>query len=197
MVINKLQFIVVVIKSVIFYVTGLFKLEDMKREIVEVPNPILRMKSEPVREINREVLRLVEDMKDTLKIQSDPGGAGLSAPQIGVNLRVAVVSKDVEQQNTSGAENVGSKESVMVLINPVILDASERKQHIMEGCLSVPGKWGLVPRARKIKIETLTPEGKRVKFRAKGLLACVIQHEIDHLDGILFMDKVEGGLEES
>lgn len=167
-------------------------LGDMKREIFEVPNPILRMKSESVREINREILRLVEDLKDTLKVQKDPGGAGLSAPQVGVSLRVAVVSKDVGWESSPDAKKAVDEDSVVVLINPVISEASKRKQHVMEGCLSVPGKWGLVPRARTIKVEALTPEGEKLKFRSKGLLACVIQHEIDHLDGVLFTDKAEG-----
>lgn len=156
-----------------------------------VSNPILRIKSVPVRGINREVLRLVEDLKDTLKVQKDPGGAGLSAPQIGVNLRVAVVSESIGWRSESGAPDASIKEP-LVLVNPVILESSKRDQHTMEGCLSVPGKWGLVSRPRTIKVETLTPEGSKVKFRAKGLFACVIQHEIDHLDGILFIDKVEG-----
>ena len=107
-------------------------------------------------------------------------GVGLAAPQVGVRKRIAVV-------------DVG--EGPIVLINPVVV-SSEGEQTGNEGCLSVPGKCGIVTRPMKVKVKTMTPEMTYEEIEGEGLLARAMLHEMDHLDGILYIDKVEGDLQD-
>ncbi len=144
--------------------------------IIADPNPVLRQKAQ---EINlakiksEEIRRLISDMKETV---GPVGGIGLAAPQIGLSVRIIVINLEDKK---------------MALINPVITRFSWRKEISEEGCLSVPGKFGLVKRSKVIKIKAFNEDGKEIKFKAKGLFARVIQHEIDHLDGILFIDRTK------
>lgn len=122
---------------------------------------------------------LIQDMKDTLKEQ---GGIGLAAPQIGVGRRIILVCKG------------GKPDGLMqAFINPE-LELIVGRQMGIEGCLSVPGKLGEVERAFKVRIKALSPNGKQLKYTASGLEAACIQHEIDHLDGVLFTSKVKGDI---
>jgi len=120
-----------------------------------------------------EIKKLVEDMIATMK---DAKGLGLAAPQVGKSLRL--FTADVEDK-------------VYVFINPEIKDLSKDKSSFEEGCLSVQKIWGSVIRPKKLTIKALDENGKPVKIRAKGLLARVIQHEVDHVNGALFIDKAE------
>ena len=144
--------------------------------LVIYPSPVLRNKT---REIGIEELQqpkiqqLILDMKKTM-LESD--GIGLAAIQVGENIRLAVI-------NTS--------DGVLALVNPIIISKSFRKSIGDEGCLSVPGVFGLVKRPIKIRIQAIDSKGKEVKFTAAGMFARVIQHEVDHLDGILFIDRVK------
>ncbi|MGB9848155.1 MAG: peptide deformylase [Minisyncoccia bacterium] len=117
--------------------------------------------------------KLIEKMKVIMK-KSD--GVGLAANQIGVDLQIAIV----EYQNKS-----------YTLINPKIIKLSKKMELGEEGCLSVPGCIGVVPRAKKIVVETFDKDGKKIKIKEKDMLARIIQHEIDHLNGILFVDKAK------
>ncbi len=143
--------------------------------IITEPNPILRQKAQEI-EINkiksREIQRLISDMEETV---GPAGGIGLAAPQIGLSVRLIVINFD---------------NKLTTLINPKIIKFSWRKEIGEEGCLSVPGKFGYVKRSKVIKVAAFNKTGKKIEFKAKGLFARVIQHEIDHLDGILFVDKV-------
>lgn len=142
------------------------------REVIHIGNPVLRKKAKKVEKITPLILQLIEDMAETMY---DEPGIGLAAPQVGVSKRVIVV-------------DVG--DGLFKLINPKITSA-EGTEIDTEGCLSVPGKIGEVERYAKIGIKAMDPEGKIVRLEAEGLFARCLQHEIDHLDGILFVDKAE------
>ena len=143
-------------------------------KIVQESDPILRKKAGAVKNPeNPEVKKLIIEMITTMKHAS---GIGLAAPQVGYSLRLFTV-------------NVESK--IYVFINPEIKDVSLEKIPFEEGCLSVPKIWGPVVRPKKLTIKALDETGEPIKIRAKGLLARVIQHEMDHLNGILFIDKAE------
>lgn len=141
------------------------------RNIRKDGDEILRKHSREVDVINDKILTLLEDMKDTL-YKAD--GVGLAAPQVGVLKRVVVI-------------DVG--EGLLQLINPVIKSQSGQQCNV-EGCLSIPGVWGEVNRPANVVVEALNEKGEKITINAEGLLAIALCHEIDHLDGILFKDKV-------
>lgn len=141
-------------------------------QILVVPDTVLREKAKPVTRINQGVLRLLENMKDSLY---DADGVGLAAPQIGVSRRVIVF-------------DVG--EGLVELINPEIIQ-QEGEQVGVEACLSIPNTRGRVKRANRVVVEALNRRGDKVRIEGEGLTARVLQHEIDHLDGILFTDRAE------
>ena len=147
------------------------------RQIREIGDDILRKKSRPFDEVNDKARELLQDLYDTLKTTED--GVGLATPQVGILRRAIVVDLSMEEENPQGP---------FKLINPVIVKQSGT-QVCREGCLSVPGKLGDVERPLKVTVEALDENGKKVKIKAEGLLAVVLSHEIDHLDGILFVDK--------
>lgn len=142
------------------------------RDIVPFGEPVLRKVAKPVTEINSRIVNLLDDMKDTLE---DAGGAGLAAPQVGILRRVIVMK----------IEGIYYE-----LINPEFLEQSG-EQNGYEGCLSLPGYIGVVKRYNYVKISTLTRDGKTVELEAEGFLARCIQHEIDHLNGVLYIDHVQ------
>jgi peptide deformylase len=154
-------------------------------DIVTIPAESLRKKSLPIEEITTEIRKFIDDMVETL--DSKPG-LGLAAPQVGRNIR-AVIIESKETRDEDG-NIVYEKIPLMVLINPAITHYSRDKIEMDEGCFSVPNKYGPVTRPKKIKFEAINIDGKKVKGSASGLVARIIQHEIDHLDGILFIDKV-------
>lgn len=145
------------------------------REIRLSTDDILRKKSKDVTDINEKILTLLDDMADTMY---DANGVGLAAPQIGILRRVVVI-------------DIG--EGIIELINPVILETSG-EQFGEEGCLSVPGKIGDVRRPNYCKVKALNRDGKEIIIEGEQLLARALCHEIDHLDGSLYIDKVEGNL---
>ncbi|RJQ14027.1 peptide deformylase [Candidatus Parcubacteria bacterium] len=147
------------------------------KPIVKNPNPVLRQKAKlvPPKKISEEEFtEIIGNMKSTLN--ATPNGIGLAAPQIGHSWRIFIV-KIPEYEG--------------VFINPEIMDIGKRTTLLEEGCLSVTDTYGPVARPKTIKIKALNEQGLPFKVRAKGLLARVIQHEIDHLDGTLFIDKAE------
>ncbi len=146
----------------------------MKRQVVTEESPQLRQKSEPVVEVTKAIKKLVKEMFATMYASN---GIGLAAPQIGENIRVIVI--DVQKR---GAKKIA-------LINPEIL-SREGSVESEEGCLSCPGINGKVTRSARVKVQGLDPDGKEVLYEADGLLAVCLQHEIDHLDGVLFVDRM-------
>jgi len=140
------------------------------RYIVKHPDPILREMARPVKSVTPQVIRLLDDLIETMR---HADGVGLAAPQVGISRRLAVV-------------DVG--DGLVDLINPEILEATGEEVGV-EGCLSIPGVYGEVRRAARVRVRTWTRTGESVEFEAEGLKARAIQHEIDHLDGILFIDR--------
>ncbi|MFL6558438.1 MAG: peptide deformylase [Bacillus sp. (in: firmicutes)] len=148
-------------------------------KVVNYPAVILEQKCKPVVKFDRKLAKILDDMYDTM-IEYD--GVGLAAPQIGLDARIAIVDIDNE---------LGTIE----MINPVILETSG-EQTGPEGCLSFPGLYGDVTRPNFVKIEAFDRKGRKYTLEAEEFLARAIQHEIDHLDGILFTTKVTRYLEE-
>jgi peptide deformylase len=139
--------------------------------IVHYPNPVLAKKSKAVRTVDAEIKKLVKDMLETMY---KAPGVGLAAPQVGRSIRLIVL-------------DIG--EGPIALINPKIL-SKHGKQTRIEGCLSLPGIEATVERASNATVTGLNEKGKQVTYEAEGLLATVFQHEIDHLDGIVCIDRV-------
>ena len=135
---------------------------------------ILRKKARVVEKVDGRILTLLEDMAETMY---DANGAGLAAPQVGVLRRVIVIDDGT---------------GLIKLINPVIVKAIGEQQEI-EGCLSIPGIYGLVKRSEKVIVRALNEQGQSVELEGSGLLAQAFCHEIDHLNGILFIDKIIPG----
>lgn len=160
-----------------------------KLEILCIPKDekTLRNKSEPILAIDKNTKKLISDMLETLRTSERPG-VGLAAPQVGHNVRLVVIESD--GWNNDKGELVGVIPK-MILINPVITKFSEEKEERFEGCLSVPEYNGYVNRPKKIKVTALNENGGPVSLKASGFLSRVLQHEIDHLDGILFIDRIQ------
>ena len=161
------------------------------RTILTEPNPILRRRSHEVETAaiaTPEVQNAIADLKATLAVSED--GIGIAAPQIGMPLRIFVVSEEAKFVESDVAPPKDKKWEYYVYINPLVAKFSQKKVEAVEGCLSVPGKYGVVTRPEKISIEAYDEAGKKFKRGASKFLARVIQHELDHLDGILFIDKV-------
>ena len=140
------------------------------KQVVQVGDPVLRQKSEPITEFDETLWAILDDMRDTVKAEN---GAGLAAPQIGLSMRMAVV--DVE-------------EGYFEFINPVI-HSQKGEQEGWEGCLSVRGKSGIVSRPMKVTLSYQDRNGEKHILKTKGFFARAICHELDHLDGILYIDK--------
>jgi len=139
-------------------------------KIVTVPDPVLRQKAQKVEKINDGVLRVLDNMRDTLYAAD---GLGLAAPQIGVSKRIIVIDPG---------------DQLIEMINPQII-YREGEQTAREGCLSVPDLVGWCKRSQKVRVKGLNRNGEEIEMEATDLLARAFQHEIDHLDGILFPDK--------
>jgi peptide deformylase len=142
------------------------------RQIVQVGDPVLRKKSKTVEKIDSKIIQLLEDMAETMY---EADGVGLAAPQVGVLKRVVVI-------------DIG--EGIIELINPEIIEVRE-EQLDEEGCLSVIGESGLVRRPNYVKVKGLNRYGKEIILEGTELLARALCHEIDHLEGIIFTDKIE------
>ncbi len=155
-------------------------------KIVTIPHPALRKISKEVsmKEISSsQFKKLLEDMSVALKTRDD--GVGLSAPQIAINQRVFVVAGRIFDKD----KTVANPSKDEYFINPVITKSSKKLSTIEEGCLSIPNTYGLVKRPSAVTLEYLDPSGEKKTKKATSLLARIFQHEIDHLDGILFTDK--------
>jgi len=138
------------------------------------PDPILKQKAKRVRAIDGSVKKLIIDMIETM--HSDPGRVGLAAPQVGVSLRVIVIG-------LPEAEDIA-------IVNPEIV-RRRGERLINEGCLSVPGYFGQVKRAESVTVKGRDQSGKEIRIKAEGLLAQALEHEIDHINGVLYLDHLE------
>lgn len=146
------------------------------KEILQYGNKTLKRVSRRVEKIDDSILSVIEDLKDTLYASNE--GIGLSAPQIGVLKKIIII--DLKDENSEP----------IILINPKIIKKIGHEDSI-EGCLSYPGYEGVVIRPKRVIVKGTTPDGSEVKYTADGLLGKAFCHEIDHLDGILYMDKAK------
>jgi peptide deformylase len=139
-----------------------------------IPDPVLKQKAKRVRTIDGSIKKLISDMIETM--HSEPGRVGLAAPQIGVPLRVIVIGIPEEED--------------IAIINPEIV-RSRGERSIDEGCLSVPGYFGQIKRAESVTVKGRDQDGKEIRIKAEGLLSQALEHEIDHLNGVLYLDHLE------
>lgn len=169
-------------------------------KIITVPHPILTTKAKPVAKIDKRILKLVKDMEETLDAQKNPEGVGLSAPQVAVGVRIFIVKHPADKK-------------LLTFINPKIVQTEELPVHKkkkkkpesehdedeyedsnLEGCLSIPNIWAAVKRHDKVEVEYMDITGEVKKEWFSGFSSVVVQHEYDHLDGILFTQRaVEQG----
>ena len=167
----------------------------MRLKIVQAGEPVLRQVARPlsVDEIlSPDIQRLIQDMRETMH---DAPGVGLAAPQVGLSLRLAVIEDRAESLRDLSAEQLAERERkpvpFHVLINPVIRSESSELRSFFEGCLSVAGLVAIVPRARSVDVEYLDERAKPQKIHAQGWYARILQHEIGHLNGELYVDRME------
>lgn len=158
-------------------------------EILTAPNPILLQKAKPIGRIDSSIIRLIEEMEQTLKATKDPEGVGLAAPQVGRSLQIFIIKPT-------------KKLTMQVFINPIVQGINEREgrqdtehttktgQEKLEGCLSLPTIWGEVKREPSIMVSYIDEKGKKRTRTYKGFVATIIQHEYDHLQGTLFTKRV-------
>ncbi len=149
------------------------------RKIITYPEPSLRLKAKTVTKFDKEFQTLVDDMLETMR---DAPGVGLAAPQIGESLRLVVI-----EYNESDDEDAKPKR--YVLVNPEFVKRSEETVSDVEACLSLPGLAGEVERNEAVTVKAQNRFGKPIKVRAEAWLARIFQHEIDHLDGVLYIDR--------
>lgn len=147
------------------------------KPLVILPDPVLRLVSKPVERVDAPLLKLTDDMFETMY---DAPGIGLAAIQIGEPLRLLVIDLAKE----------GEPPAPQVFINPEILDSSDERSVYEEGCLSIPDYYAEVERPAKVRVKHLDRDGKERETEADGLLATCLQHEIDHLNGVLFIDHI-------
>lgn len=167
----------------------------MRLELLQVGEPMLREKA---RELSREEILsdrtrgLITFMHETLR---DAPGVGLAAPQIGEGIQLAIIEDLAEYSRDLPPEEVAARERTPVpfhvIINPQIVSYGEQKVEFFEGCLSLAGFMGLVPRSRKVVVECLDEEAKPRTIRASGWYARILQHEIDHLNGTIYIDRMD------
>ena len=161
------------------------------RKIVTLPEPVLRRKAKAVTTFDKKLQATIEDMVETMR---EAPGVGLAAPQIGLSERLIVVEYYEKEEDEVKAEEKENEEEipkkVWAMLNPEIVKASEEKVMGVEGCLSIPNLVGEVERHLEIQVKGLNRHGKPMKVKAKGWLARIFQHEIDHLNGVLFIDKM-------
>lgn len=166
----------------------------MTREIVQTGTPVLRMTAQPIplSEIgNSRIQELIQEMSKLLS--QEKYGVALAAPQVGEPLRLFIVAGKVLKgpDDTEGTDESKNPPPDQVYINPELIKVSRTKKDKHEGCLSVRGKWGIVPRAEKATVRAYNERGERFERGASGFLAHIFQHELDHLDGILYTDKAK------
>jgi len=148
----------------------------MVREVLVYPDPVLKQKAKPVAKVDDSIRELVKDMADTMYAED---GVGLAAIQVGVPKRILVVDASSRQEG----------EGLRVFINPELVSAEGRTKY-NEGCLSIPGESEEIERFSKIVVRALNEQGETFELEAEGLLSIALQHEMDHLDGVLFVDRL-------
>ena len=165
-------------------------------EVIKAPNPALRVKTKPVKKISARLLQTLKDMIKLTKTFKEPEGVGLAATQIGLTERFFVArlheSKKIPPSEPTQRQSrwAGYDKEFVAVINPRILSYSKRTKAYFEGCLSVPTIWGQVKRHTSIKVSFQDISGHLIQKTLKGIPAWIFQHEVDHLDGLLFTQRV-------
>lgn len=154
-------------------------------EIQKLNSPILRKKTRKVTEFNRELQTLIDNMIETMR---EAQGVGLAGPQVDEQLRLTVI-ETLPDRDEEGEEIEGSRD-LFVLVNPEIVWESDEMVSGIEGCLSIPGFVGEVDRHKSIRVKAQDRKGKKLRLRFNGWTARIVQHEVDHLDGVLYIDKL-------
>lgn len=164
----------------------------MIQKIVQSGDPILRLTCKPVTQIDKKIKSVITDLKDTLSVQTDPEGVGLAAPQIGKNLRIFAVNYKKLQRVVINPE--------ILKLTPLVIESKKKinnstneddhEHEILEGCLSLPYYYGPLKREPYVKIKYLNETGAEIIEEFKGFNAQIIMHEIDHLNGVLFIDHL-------
>jgi len=147
--------------------------QNAQRPVVKIPAAVLRQRAEPVVKLAAKHQKLIDEM---LRAMKQANGVGLAAPQMGSGLRIIAMAPETKP---------------IVIVNPKVVSVSDKLDIGEEGCLSIPGLYGDVERPAEVVVEGYDRKGNAVEFEMGGLAARVVQHEIDHLDGILFIDKVD------
>ena len=147
-------------------------------EILKYPHPLLKKRSQEIEKIDENIRQLIQDMTETMY---DSNGVGLAACQVGVGKRIIVL--DVSPMDP--------EQDLFALINPEIVAEEEEIDH-EEGCLSVPDCQEIIKRKQKVRVRGMSSEGKEVELEAQGILAIALQHEVDHLNGVLILDRMSG-----
>jgi peptide deformylase len=167
----------------------------MRLKLMQAGEPVLRVPAQPLTKAqitSAEISRLIEDMRETLQ---DAPGVGLAAPQVGMPLQLAIVEDRPEYSKDIAPEQLAERERVPVpfhvLINPVLKPIGQTKVEFFEGCLSLAGFTALVPRWRQVRVTCLDENGKTREIEASGWYARILQHEIDHLNGALYIDRMQ------
>jgi peptide deformylase len=156
------------------------------RTIVTTPDPVLQRKARKVTNFDKDLQTLIEDMIETMR---DAPGVGLAAPQVGVSQQVIVVEYAEPEEVGEGEEPIEVEPKLYVMVNPEIVKQSPETVMGVEGCLSVPLLVGEVERAHEVRIKGFNRRGQPMKLKADGWLARIFQHEIDHLNGVLFTER--------
>jgi len=160
------------------------------RHIVTLPDPVLKRKAKPITKFDKDLQTLIDDMIETMR---DAPGVGLAAPQVNISEQLIVVEYSEDDEDEEFVEEEGEKKppkprNLYVMINPEITKTSEEKVLGVEGCLSIPGIQGEVERFEAIQVKGLNRFGKPQKLKLDGWMARIFQHEIDHLNGVLFTE---------
>ncbi len=163
----------------------LFRETMPKLDVLTPKDPILRRKSRPVTQIDGELQTLIDNMIETMR---EAKGVGLAAPQVGHPIRMAVIESPPEQDD-DGNEIEGTQQ-LFVIINPEITWKSAKMTRGIEGCLSIPGWVGEVERHEAIRVKGLDRRGRKINYRLSNYLARIFQHEVDHLEGVLYIDRL-------
>lgn len=160
--------------------------------IVSVPNPILTTPVQRIKRVDKKILQIVDQMKQTLKGTNNPKGVGLAAPQIGIPLSIFITrpKEDSPMDVFINPEITWKSDKLAELFRPKDSKPGARKEKKLEGCLSIPDVWGHLKRHTKIKLRYMNIKGEIKEQEFEGFMATIVQHEVDHLNGILFTKRV-------
>lgn len=154
----------------------------MELKIIDVKDERLKTPSKEIKKIDKKIIKLIADLRETLMLQKDPEGVGLAAPQVGKNIRLFLI-------NYNGIEHIVINPEI-VKIAALDLSKTKKRSSILEGCLSLPHYYSPIRRAKSLVLRYKDETGKEITREFKGFLAHIVQHEVDHLNGKLFIDRV-------